>query len=119
MSKLEEHTYTWVDFMDLVGNPAKLTVGHPNRQRQDWFDENDKQITNLLKEKQEAFTSLLNDQQSTSKNDRLKHLRGKVQHKLCKMKDNWWEAKTEELQRHADKNLTNKLSDGLKTVYGP
>jgi hypothetical protein len=67
---------------------------------------NDDQITSLLK-------------QSTSTDDRLKLLRGKVQLELLRLKDNWWEAKAAELQMHADEKQTKKFSDGVNTVYGP
>lgn len=98
---------------------AKLTLGHPKWKHQDWFDNNNKEITCLLKEKQEAFASWLSDKDSSAKHNYLKPLRSKVQTELQQMKDKWWEAKAAELQQYADKHNSKKFFAGLKEVYGP
>ena len=66
---------------------VKTALGQSVRKHQDWFDENNKQITNLLKKKQEASSNWLRDKQSASKHDQLKHLRSKVQLELRWIKD--------------------------------
>lgn len=109
----------WANFRNAVYDSAKDTLGHPTRKHQDWFDNNNKEIQNLLKQKQEAFTDWLHDKDSSAKHDRLKHLRSKVQTELRQMKDKWWEAKAAELQQHADEHNSKKFFAGLKDVYGP
>ena len=67
----------WANFRNAVYNSAKLTLGHPQRKHQDWFDSNNTEIIALLEQKQEAYASWLNDKSSTAKHARFKHLRSK------------------------------------------
>ena len=108
----------WANFRNAVYNSAKLTLGHPQRKHQDWFDSNNTEIIALLEQKQEAYASWLNDKSSTAKHARFKHLRSKCQPVLRRMKNQWWEDKAAELQQYADKNNYKKFFAGLKTVYG-
>ena len=100
-------------------NSAKLTLGHPQRKHQDWFDSNNTEIIALLEQKQEAYASWLNDKSSNDKHARFKHLRSKCQPVLRCMENQWWEDKAAELQQYADENNYKKFFAGLKTVYGP
>ena len=38
-------------FQNVVHSSAATTLGHPSRKHQDWFDENDEEITLLLEDK--------------------------------------------------------------------
>eukprot|EP00058_Branchiostoma_floridae_P000771 XP_002586259.1 hypothetical protein BRAFLDRAFT_109345 [Branchiostoma floridae] len=69
----------WGNFRKVMYDTSERTLGHTKRKHQDWFDNNNEEITSLLKKKQEAFTQWLNDKNSTAKHDHLKHLRSKVQ----------------------------------------
>ncbi|CAH1245993.1 Hypp7629 [Branchiostoma lanceolatum] len=109
----------WKNFRKLLYGTSELTLGHARRKHQDWFDNNNEEITRLLSQNQEAFTTWLNDKNSTAKHDHLKHLRSKVQTELRRMKDKWWESKATELQQYADEHNTRKFFAGLKAVYGP
>ena len=64
----------WEQFKTLVTESAKLTIGPKKKAHQDWFDENDERIKELLDDKKKAFIEWLNDISSTSKCDRFKHL---------------------------------------------
>ncbi|KAI8482914.1 hypothetical protein Bbelb_393320 [Branchiostoma belcheri] len=66
----------WKNFRKVIYGTSKRTLGHIKRKHQDWFDNNNEEITSLLWQKQEALTSWLNDKNSTAKH---KHLRSKVQ----------------------------------------
>ena len=72
----------WPNVGNAVYDTAKLTLGHPQRKHQDWFDSNIVEISNLLKQKQEAFKSWFSDKESTAKHDRCSHLRSKAQAEL-------------------------------------
>ena len=109
----------WANFRNAVYNSAKLTLGHPQRKHQDWFDSNNTEIIALLEQKQEAYASWLNDKSSNDKHARFKHLRSKCQPVLRCMENQWWEDKAAELQQYADENNYKKFFAGLKTVYGP
>ena len=72
----------WAAFTDTVHRVAKYILSHPQRRHQDCFDENTSEITDLLKQKQEAFNDWLSDKQSTSKHNHLKCLHRPIQPKL-------------------------------------
>ena len=63
----------WEQFKTLVTESAKLTIGPKKKVHQDWFDENDERIKELLDDKKKAFIEGQNDISSTSKRDRFKH----------------------------------------------
>ena len=68
----------WEQFNTLVTESAKLTIGPKKKVNQDWFDENDERIKELLDDKK-AFIEGQNDTSSTSKRDRFKHLQRQAQ----------------------------------------
>jgi len=109
----------WLNFKEAVFETAKKTLGKPERKHQDWFDNNNDEVSCLLKEKRAAFTDWLHDKTSQSKHDHLKHIRSKVQTELRRMKDMWWENKAKQLQMHADEHNIRKFYCGLRDVYGP
>ena len=66
---------------NVVNETAKSVLGPKHRIHQDWFDDNDEQITQLLEEKKSAFISWQNDHSSQAKKDRYKHLKKQAQRK--------------------------------------
>ena len=109
----------WSAFKDTVYTTAKEVLGHPHRKHQDWFDENDQEILDLLARKRAAHSAWLSDKTSASKHELFQKLRSEAQVKIRLMKNAWWEAKAVELQGYADKHATKLFFSGLKTVYGP
>ena len=77
----------WEKFKTLVTESAKLTIGLKKKVHQDWFDENDKRIKELLDAKKKAFIQWQNDISSTSRRDRFKHLQRQAQGALRRMQD--------------------------------
>ena len=51
----EDSAEKWDQFKSAVNETAKSVLGPKQRIHQDWFDDNDKQITQLLQEKNNAF----------------------------------------------------------------
>ena len=98
----EDCTEKWDQFKDFVNKTAKSILGPKLRIRQDWFEDNDEQITQLLREKKNAFVTWQNDHSSQAKRDGYKHLEKLAQRKLREMKDTWWDRKAEEVQMYAD-----------------
>ena len=109
----------WEVFRDTVYSTAKSVLGHPQRKHQDWFDENNQEILDLLAKKGAAHVDWLSDRTSDTKQEQLRRLRSEAQVKTRQLKDAWWEAKAEELQTYADQHATKLFFSGLKTVYGP
>ena len=87
---------------NVVNETAKSVLGPKQRIHQDWFDDNDEQITQLLREKNSAFITWQNDHSSQAKKDQYKHLKKQAQRKLREMKDAWWDRKAVEVQMYAD-----------------
>ena len=115
----EDCTEKWDQFKNVVNETAKSVLGPEQRKHQDWFDDNDEQIAQLLQEKTSAFITWQNNHSSQSKKDRYKHLKKQAQRKLREMKDTWWDRKAEEVQMYADTHNSKKFFIALKAVYGP
>ena len=109
----------WGHFRDTVYQAAKETLGCYKRKHQDWFDENDSEISALLSEKQKAHQEYLSNPTARSKKQKLESVRRVVQNKIRQVKDTWWADKAKELQSHADAHNTKAFFSGLKEIYGP
>ena len=114
---LEEN---WTVFHKTVhSSAAATTLGHPSRNHQDWFDENDDKIQRLLEEKYCLHKAHQDDTCSVSKKAAYSNICKTVQTKLRDMQDSWLRKKTEENQSFADRKDMKKFHDALKTIYGP
>ena len=81
----------------------------PSKNHQDWFDDQRHVILSLLHEKNDAHDALLRNPNSASLRQRWKELRNKVQTDVRQMENKRWTQKTEEIQRFADTNDTQKF----------
>ena len=63
----EDCTEKWDQFKNIVNETAKSVLGPKQRVHQDWLDDNDEQITQLLQEKNGAFITWQNDHSSQAK----------------------------------------------------
>jgi len=61
----------------------------------------------------------INDKRSSTKKAAYAHVRSRAQTRLRDMKDQWWKAKSVELQAAADRLDLKAFYQALKTVYGP
>ena len=86
---------------------------------QDWFDENDERIKELLDDKKKTFIEWQNGISSTSKRDRFKHLQRQAQTALRRMQDEWWEKKADEIETYAATKNSEMFFSAIKEVYGP
>ena len=108
----------WEQFKTLVTESAKLTIGPKKKVHQDWFDENDERIKELLDDKKKAFIEWQNDISSTSKRDHFKHLQRQAQAALRRMQDEWWE-KADEIETYAATKNSKMFFSAIKEIYGP
>ena len=69
----DDSTEKWDQFMNVVNETAKSILGPKQRVHQDWFNDNDDQITQLLQEKN-AFITWQNGHSLLAKKDWYKHL---------------------------------------------
>ncbi|VDL97553.1 unnamed protein product [Schistocephalus solidus] len=83
----------------------------------DWFEENDADITNLLAENglHKADMDLRTDATKTAF-FRCRHL---VRRRLREMQDAWMARKAEEIQEYAERNEMKNFFKAIKAIYGP
>ncbi|KAI8519286.1 hypothetical protein Bbelb_025430 [Branchiostoma belcheri] len=112
-------TQQWDQFKEVVKEAAKSSLGPKRRPHQDWFDDNDDAILELLEEKRKAFSVWQNDLSSPSKRHRFKQLQRQTQAALRRMQDEWWVMKAAEIQHYCDTKNSKKFFGALKTVFGP
>ncbi|KAJ1138527.1 hypothetical protein NDU88_004908 [Pleurodeles waltl] len=106
-------------FSDVVYNTAIAHLDQNNHKHQDWFDDNDEYIQQLLDEKHEAFRSLQQDTTSASKKAAYNSIKRKMQTMLREMQDSWATIKADEIQKCVDSNNFKCFYNALKTIYGP
>ena len=109
---------SWTSFRDTVYAAAYKTLGSTQRKHQDWFDENDEEITKLLEEKNRLHRAYVSDKSSASK-AAFSNACNTVQKKLHEMQDTWLSQKAEEIQRYADTKDMKRFYKSVKTVYAP
>ena len=106
-------------FKKIIIETAKGVLGPKKHEHQDWLDENDKCISQLLHEKNQAYVEWQNDPNSISKADKFRHLREQAKKRLCAMKYHLWDRKADEVQKYTSSNNSKQFFGALKTVYGP
>nr|VZI50559.1 unnamed protein product [Spirometra erinaceieuropaei] len=93
----------WCQLRDTVQSTALAVLGRAPRQHQDWFDDNDAAIRDLLAEKTAST----------------KPTRRQLQQRLREMQDAWTARKAESIQGYADRNEWKNFFSAIKAVYGP
>ena len=104
---------------DKIHDTAFQLLGPTTRKNQDWFDENDEEIKEMLAEKNRLHRIYQLDRSSAAKKTAFTNIRRTVQSRLRKMQDSWLAAKADEIQKYADTHDTKRFYDALKAVYGP
>ena len=99
----------WKQMKTILQETTAEVVGLLTRKHQDWFDEADKEIQELLKKKQCFHSHLLAYKTACST----------LQAKVRTMQNNWWTGLAERTQWYADMGDICALYKALKGVYGP
>ena len=83
----------WNNFKAIMYTTAANVLGHPKHKNTDWFQEHDEEIQSLLATKQKVHVQYL---ACDSQHNKMAFLliRAKVQKRIQKMKDDWWNSKT-------------------------
>ncbi|BHF64772.1 hypothetical protein SprV_0200777900 [Sparganum proliferum] len=106
----------WCQLRDAVDLTALGVLGRTRRQRQDWFDESNGTISNLLAEKNSLHGIYVNDPADANK-AAFFPCRRLAQQRLQEIQDAWMARKAEWIQMHAGRNETKNL-DAAKVIYG-
>ncbi|BHF85930.1 hypothetical protein SprV_1002910600 [Sparganum proliferum] len=97
---------------------ALAVLGRARRQHQDWFDDNDAAINNLLAERNHLNKAYV-DHPTADNKAAFYRSRRHLQQRLREMQDAWTARKAEEIQGYADRNEWKNFFSALKAVYGP
>ncbi|BHF66146.1 hypothetical protein SprV_0200916000 [Sparganum proliferum] len=108
----------WCQLRDTVQSTALAVLGRARRQHQDWFDDNDAVISNLLAEKNRLHKAYV-DHPTTDNKAAFYRSRRHLQQRLREMQDAWTARKAEEIQGYADRDEWKNFLSAIKTVYGP
>lgn len=92
-------------------------LGYHTRQHQDWFDENDVEIEQLINEKRMAFCAWQNDIICNTKREAHTKVQAEDQHKTRELKNKWWTEKEQECQHFVDTHNQDLTNDG--EIYLP
>nr|VZI02027.1 unnamed protein product [Spirometra erinaceieuropaei] len=107
----------WCQLRDTVQSTALAVLGRAHRQHQDWFDDNDAAIRNLLAEKNRQHKSYV-DHPTDATKAAFYRSRRQLQQRLREMQDAWTAHKAEEIQGYADRNEWKNFFSAIKAVYG-
>ncbi|BHF77322.1 hypothetical protein SprV_0602042600 [Sparganum proliferum] len=108
----------WCQLRDTIQSTALAVLGRARRQHQDWFDDNDAVISNLLVEKNSLHKAYVDHPTADSKAVFYRSRR-QLQQRLREMQDAWTARKAEEIQGYADRNEWKNFFSAIKAVYGP
>nr|VZH97110.1 unnamed protein product [Spirometra erinaceieuropaei] len=108
----------WCQLRDTVQATALAVLGRAPRQHQDWFDDNDAAIRNLLAEKNCLHKAYV-DQPTDATKAAFYSSRRQLQQRLREMQDAWTARKAEEIQGYADRNEWKNFFSAITAVYGP
>ena len=115
----EDVNKEWETLKNTIFSSAEKLLGKQKKKNQDWFDENDPEIQNVIANKNTAYCKLLTDKPTRAKTKAFKEACRQLQIKTREMKTKWWEEKAKELQCHADTNNMKGFYCGLREVWGP
>ncbi|XP_062862816.1 uncharacterized protein LOC134324867 [Trichomycterus rosablanca] len=90
--------------------PTKLPASSVKRRHQDWYDENDAEIQQLIDIKRQTFITWQNNINCKVK---------RAAHAKVKAAVQWWTKKVLEIQQLADSGDMRGFFDATKAVYGP
>ncbi|BHF79661.1 hypothetical protein SprV_0702278300 [Sparganum proliferum] len=111
-------TYSWCHLRDTIQSTALAVLGRARRQHQDWSDDNDAVISNLLAEKNRLHKAYV-DQPTTDNKAAYYRSRCHLQQRLREMQDAWTARKAKEIQGYADRNEWKNFFAAIKAIYGP
>ncbi|XP_035692546.1 uncharacterized protein LOC118427017 [Branchiostoma floridae] len=110
-----------VDWSVLRGNISKAAedvVGYCSRSHQDWFDQNDSDIRDLIDLKRSARLAWENRPTRASLR-RFKKAKQECQRRVREMQNLWWQDKAKEIQSYADNRDLRRFYAATKETYGP
>ena len=109
----------WRQMKTILQETTAETVGLPTRKHQDWFDEADMKIQELLGKKRSCHNHFLAKPDNQAVKSAYETPCSTLQAKLRTMQNDWWIGFAERTQRYADMGDVCAFYEALKAVYGP
>ncbi|CAI9716076.1 Hypothetical predicted protein [Octopus vulgaris] len=109
----------WNQLKETIITTCEETIGRKKTKHQDWFDDNDEALKELIDQKRKAFISSQNDPKSVTKRESFKKCKAAVQRTTRTLKNQWWRHKSRKIQQLADVNDTRGFFKATKEIYGP
>ncbi|VDL96412.1 unnamed protein product [Schistocephalus solidus] len=108
----------WCQLRNVIQSTALKVLRRARRQHQDWFDDNDADISNLLAEKNELHKTYMDFRADATKAAFFR-CHCLVRQRLREMQDAWMIRKAEEIQEYAERNEIINFFKAIKAIYGP
>uniref|UniRef100_G1KZB9 Endonuclease/exonuclease/phosphatase domain-containing protein n=1 Tax=Anolis carolinensis TaxID=28377 RepID=G1KZB9_ANOCA len=105
---VEEH---WNKLKTSIITACEETTGYQTKKHQDWFDDNDKEIQQLINNKRKAFQTWQRDSNCAAKK--------KIYASAKEVPENLRTKKAEEIQHFADTHDAQGFFKATKIIYGP
>ena len=109
----------WKQMKIILQETTDEVVGLSIRKHQDWFDEEDKEIQELLEKKRSCHNHLLTKPDDQAAKAAHKTACSTLQAELRTMQNDWWTGLSERTQRYADLVDMHAFYEALKAVCGP
>ena len=108
----------WYQMKTVLQETMAEVVGLSTRKHQDWFDEADKEIKDLLEKKSSCHNRLQAKPDDQAAKAVYKTACSTLQAKLRTIQSNWWTALADRTHYYADMGDMRAFYDSLKAVYG-
>ncbi|BHF78735.1 hypothetical protein SprV_0602185000 [Sparganum proliferum] len=108
----------WCRLRDTVRWTVLAVLGRARGQHQDWSEDNDAAISNLLAEKNRLHKSYV-DRPTDDNGAAFYRSRRHLHQRLREMQDAWTACEAEEIQGYADRNEWKNFFSAITAVYGP
>ena len=100
---------TWESLNSSISATCKDVLENSKTHHLDWFDENDKEIDQLMTQKKAKFVAWQDDFPNNIKRKACHSIRAAVQRRVRKMQNDWLIANSKEIQSLADQNKTTEF----------
>ena len=110
---------TWDDLKKAITDASVETLGPSKKKHQDWFDENDTELLDLIKQHRTAFVIWQHHPRTRSRKAELARTKSKLQRRTRELKNKWWKEKAAEMQALADSHNSKAFFKATREIYGP
>nr|XP_054774768.1 uncharacterized protein LOC129282940 [Lytechinus pictus] len=109
----------WNSLKASILQSSEETIGFSIKKSRDWFDENNKEIQELLEKKRSAHQAHLSHPSCPVKKAAFRHICNNLQRKFRVMQNEWWTKLAARTQQYADAGDYRSFYEAIRAVYGP